>query len=133
MVLSHADALTHLWLLPEDSVTTQQDVPAVSKLLATLLEGAQEPNRDGGPVVLFQHNIDTTTIGQICVAQSNQLYRPDGHRSDSVSGSVTADELVKSKVADGFEVVCVAIVRAFNFGESTRHAVMTVLVKSKVN
>ena len=102
------------------------DASAVLAILDTLLSQVEQPSNEGDPLLLCHQNICAAEIGEICVALSNSGY-VEGEKS------LTADEYVKVKLNSGFTVMNMSIVRGHNYGETTRHEVMTVLIKKKNN
>ena len=106
-----------------------QDTADVTRLLHSLLQTAQTPDKDGGPVVICeQHELMPSSIGQISIIKSDQRFPKNREGGETIS----ADEYINGQIALGHKLMWMGIVREA-ISNRTHHVVMTVLVKSKNN
>ena len=104
-----------------------QDTADVVRTLHQLLQTAQTPDKDGGPVVICeQHELFPSQIGQISIIKSDQLFPKNREGGETI----TADEYINGQIALGYKLMWMGIVREA-IGNRTHHVVMTVLVKGK--
>ena len=108
-----------------------QDTEDVVRTLEQLLQTAQTPDKDGGPVVICeQHELFPSSFGRICIVKSDQRFAKNQEGGETIG----ADEYINGQLALGFKLMWMGIVRELNaFGDKSKHVVMTVLVKSKNN
>lgn len=108
-----------------------QDTAEIVHTLHELLQTAQTPDKDGGPVVICeQHELFPSDYGEIAIVKSSNKYRKQP--TDGDHALINADEFVSYKLGNGFKLMHMSIVRE-SIGDQIQHVVLIVLVKSKNN
>jgi hypothetical protein len=107
-------------------------VPDTVRILQDLLQAAEVPNGQTGPILLCHENIDAGQIAEVCVVKSDKCYPKQADSGHAVSETICGDEYVKSQLALGFRVMSMFIGNSV-YGGGVHHDVVTVLVKLKTN